>query len=298
MRNRFLLSCSVGCRLVLGLLCLLLAGSAAAFAADLTLPQHAVANTSLTINTTGQGHGRFYLLGPAARIKQSVQLGEAIHIKAESVRQAGQYTAILRGDGDTVTRTFYVSAGQPTGINFLAQPSRVPTGVREVISGTAFVMDADNNLVDSPTPVKFELALEGTAPVTRTVSSRDGIAWTRMDSGRRAGSAQFTASVGTVEVRRVVQQVASEPCNLRFRAQPSKQGILVETDPVRDCAGNPVPDGTIVTFTDQDPSGRSTVDARIKKGVATAILPAAPQATITVASGVVIGNEVRWGGGR
>jgi hypothetical protein len=73
---------------------------------------------------------------------------------------------------------------------------------------------------------------------------------------------------------------------------------VVETDPVRDCSGNPVPDGTIVTFTSVDPNGRTTVDAVIKRGVARAELPPASQANISVASGVVVGNEIRWGGGR
>jgi hypothetical protein len=77
-----------------------------------------------------------------------------------------------------------------------------------------------------------------------------------------------------------------------------KNGVILETDPVRDCTSNPVPDGTIVTFTQTDSRGRSTVDARIKKGIARAVLPASDNATITVASGVVLGNELHVGGGQ
>ena len=58
-----------------------------------------------------------------------------------------------------------------------------------------------------------------------------------------------------------------------------------------------LPDGTIVTFTSVDSKGRSTVDARIKKGVARAQLPSTQNATLSVASGVVVGNEIHWGGG-
>jgi hypothetical protein len=84
-----------------------------------------------------------------------------------------------------------------------------------------------------------------------------------------------------------------------MHAERAKSGsIAVQTDPIRDCAGNPVPDGTIVTFTSVDAGGRSTVDARIKRGIAQAELPASRQATISVAAGVVIGNEIRWGGGQ
>jgi hypothetical protein len=77
-----------------------------------------------------------------------------------------------------------------------------------------------------------------------------------------------------------------------------KEWLIAETAPVRDCSGNPVPDGTIVTFIEQSPDGtRSTVDARIKKGIARAQLPVQKNATVTVAAGVVLGNEVRVGGG-
>ncbi len=117
-----------------------------------------------------------------------------------------------------------------------------------------------------------------------------------LDSGRQAGAAQFSASLADSDVRRVVQVTASDPCNLRMRAQAAKNGVLVETDPIRDCAGNPVPDGTIVTFTEVDNSGRSTVDARIKKGMAQALLPQSANAQLSVAAGVVVGNEIHWSG--
>ena len=95
-------------------------------------------------------------------------------------------------------------------------------------------------------------------------------------------------------VRRVVQEVAADPCSIHMSAQREQNGILVKTDPIRDCAGNPVPDGTIVTFTSTDAQGKSTVDARIKRGLAQAQLPASQDATISVASGVVVGNEIKW----
>ena len=72
---------------------------------------------------------------------------------------------------------------------------------------------------------------------------------------------------------------------------------MLQTDPVRDCSGNPVPDGTIVTFTESYAGSQSTVDVPLKRGIAHTELPAHAGATISVAAGVVMGNEIRWNGG-
>jgi hypothetical protein len=226
-----------------------------------------------------------------------VRLGDQVQFEPAEIGASGFYTAVLAGGGFSVSKTFFVAPGEPRRLSFLAQPSRVPTDVKDVISGTVFVRDGDDNLVLAPLPVTFELAVAGASSATRTVETHEGVAWSQIDSSRRAGNAQFTASSDGVSVRRVVQQTAAEPCDLRFHAQLAKGNIRVETDQVRDCSGNAVPDGTVVSFTELAPQGRSTVDAVVKNGVARAILPNAPQATLSVASGVVGGNEIRWNGG-
>jgi hypothetical protein len=81
-------------------------------------------------------------------------------------------------------------------------------------------------------------------------------------------------------------------------AGKTDKSIVVETEPIKDCSGNAVPDGTIVTFIEVTDKGRSTVDARIKRGTARAELPLAGSGTISVASGVVTGNELHIGGGQ
>jgi len=102
-----------------------------------------------------------------------------------------------------------------------------------------------------------------------------------------------TASINEVSARRVVQQVASDPCSLRIKGQRTPKGIIVETEPVRDCEGNPVPDGTVVTFTAKSGKDTSTVDAPIKRGIARAQMTATGPVVISAASGVVMGNELR-----
>lgn len=253
-------------------------------------PDRVTAGQDVTIQANG---GEVYIAGPGFAAKQKAEAGSVI-IKGDHLRNAGRYVVSDR-DGSAV---MWVEPAKPSKINFLAQPSRVPAARPGVISGTAFVFDASDNLVTTPMPVKFELSVEGAPAIARTVTSKDGIAWTRSDSSKREGNANFVASVGNVSVKRIVRQVAAEPCNLRMNARPDKNGILVETAPVHDCSGNAVPDGTIVTFTQYDGRGKTTVDARVKKGIAKALLPNADRATISVAAGVMVGNEIRWGGGR
>ncbi len=265
-------------------------------AAELRVPPTVPAGTEFSIATSGSGKATFYLVGPSFSVKREVRLGDEIHIRPEEIRSAGRYLALVRGSGNDSSASFYVVATNAADLSFLAHPSRVPVARGSGILGVVFVFDKYKNLVRQPETVDFRLAVKDAPAVSQSVQSRDGVAWTRMNSSRKAGNAQFVASLQGANEKRVIQQVASDPCNLRLKAQRSPKGIEVETDPVRDCTGNPVSDGTVVTFTAADSSGTSTVDAPIKKGVARATLKAAGPATISVASGVVMGNEVRVGG--
>jgi hypothetical protein len=264
-----------------------------AFAADLRVPATVAAGNGLSVSTSGSGAATLFLVGPGTAVKRQVQLGQEVQLTSEDLQKVGRYTVVIGDD----SASFYVTAGPVSSIAFLARPSRVPADTPNVISGTAFIFDKYQNLVLQPEPIKFDLTVNGQT-TSRTETSKGGVAYAKLDSSKKEGPAQFVASSGNASVRRVVQQVASDPCSIRMTAQPGKSGILVRTDPVRDCAGNPVPDGTIVTFTATDSQGRSTVDARIKQGIAQAQLPASSGSTISVASGVVVGNEIQWRGGQ
>jgi hypothetical protein len=266
-------------------------------AADLKIPQNAVAGEPLSIATSGSGNATLILVGPGEVIKRDIRLGENVQIKPEELRYAGRWIAVVRGGDRPQSQAFWVSAGKPEQLSFLARPSRVPVNRPGVISGVAFVFDKNRNLVLQPTPVEFSLSVGGSG-AKQAVKSSNGIAWVKSSSARKAGAAQFVASAGDASVRRVVQQVASDPCNLRMKVeQKNKDHVVVVTDPIRDCTGNPVPDGTIVTFIETDKTGKSVVDARIKKGIARAQLPASANANVTIAAGVVLGNELHIGGG-
>lgn len=265
----------------------------AARAAELKVPQRVAAGEAMTMQTSGSGDATLYIFGPGSAVKRTVKLGQEVQIKGDELQDAGQYTVILNGD----SATFWVTPNKTARLSFLARPSRLPVAVSNGIGGVVYTFDNFHNLVVDPQPVKFEVAVKDGGATNRTMQTKYGVAFTGFDSSRKEGPANFTASVGDVTEKRIVQQVAAEPCNLRMKAERTKNGIEVSTDPIRDCSGNPVPDGTIVTFTATSPQGKSSVDARIKRGVAKADLPNLKNATISVASGVVMGNEIHVGGG-
>jgi hypothetical protein len=163
------------------------------------------------------------------------------------------------------------------------------------VNGTALVSDRYHNTVIAPTKVDFHLSLGGESS-TRSVQSVRGIAWFEMGSRPKQGALQVVASVDDTAEPRVIQQVASEACGLRMSAAPGGHLVKLQTDPIRDCAGNPLPDGTIVSFTKTDAAGKSTVDTPIKKDKATAQFEVSGPAHISVACGVVLGNELTLGG--
>jgi hypothetical protein len=265
-------------------------------AADLQVPATVVAGEAFSVPAEGSGQATLYLLGPDHAVKRTVNLGGNLQIQSSDVHAAGRYQIILCGSPCTST-TFEVQAAQPAHLSFFLHPSRVPVSTPDSIDATAFVFDQYFNLDLSPAAVDFRVTPASGAGFSRQVPARHGVATIRMDSTQHEGAVHVTAALGKVEEARVVQQVAAEACALRMKASPGANNtIVVETEPVRDCSGNSLPDGTVVSFTEVDKAGKSTVDTPIKKGVARAQLSVHGRAQITVACGVVLGNEVALDG--
>ena len=262
---------------------------------ELRAPENAIAGNSASLGASGGGSAMFYLMGPSISLKRDVKLGGEIQLSAQELQSAGAYLAIVCAD-TCGSVNFFVAPSKPNSLAFLVHPSRAPVKQNEAVTGVVFPFDEFHNMVFAPASVNFELTANSANLMSRTAETRGGVAWFRTSSGATAGALQVTASIKDVIARRVVQQVASEPCNLRINGERTAKGISVATEPVRDCAGNPVPDGTIVTFTAKDGKDIDTVDAPIKQGIARAQLTAAGSTVISAASGVVMGNELRIGG--
>jgi hypothetical protein len=263
---------------------------------QMTLPKVVEAGTPFSIQNSGSGQATLYIVGPEQVLKREVQLGETTFFPAGSLTNAGHYLAVLTSSSSTTSGTFDVAPGnRPADLSFLAKPSRLPVDLKGGITGAVYVFDAYRNLILAPAPVSFELATPGGNMQKHVVETHDGAAWTVMDSTALQGADNFVARVGDVSSTRVVGQVPGEPCGLKMSARQSGQRLQVVTDPVRDCKGNAVPDGTIVTFTESYHGIQSTVDVPLKRGIAEVEMPIHDGATISVASGVVLGNQIGWG---
>lgn len=259
------------------------------------VPKTVVAGTAFSIQTSGSGDAVLYIVGPSQVLRRKLQLGQAVNFAADELHAAGHYVVFLTEESSSEQAELnVVAAREPASISFFAKPSRLPVDLRGAISGVVYVFDKFQNLILDPTPVSFQVAGE---PV-RMVRARDGIAWVKMDSATKSGLAKFQARAGDIAQQRIVQQVPGDPCNLKMSARPEGQRIALETEPVRDCRGNPVTDGTIVTFTENSDGRQSVVDVPLKRGIAKTDMPAYNGAVISVASGVVLGNEIHWRGSK
>ena len=259
------------------------------------LPDNITAGDAFSIQSTGNGNASLYIVGPDQVLKRDVHLGETVFFAPGLLYNAGHYLVFLSGSSSSESGAFDVlPAKQPANLSFLARPSRLQVGLHDGITGAVYVFDAYHNLIDVPLQVSFDLSNPSGATQTRTVQTRNGAAWTAMDSTAHQGIDRLVARVDGVSSTRVIEQVPGDPCALKMTAQQAGPQVQLQTDPVRDCSGNAVPDGTVVTFTETYNNSQSTVDVPLKRGIAKVDMPARQGATISVVSGVVLGNQIRW----
>jgi hypothetical protein len=263
---------------------------------SLSLPKSVEAGSAFSIPSTGSGKATLYIVGLGQVLKRDIQLGETTSFPAGTLFNAGEYVTFLTSGTTTESDVFeVVPESKPAELSFLAKPSRLPVSLHDGITGAVYVFDSYRNLILKPLPVSFELSAPSSPAQKRTVTTQYGAAWTAMDSTGQDGKDKFVARLGEISSTRVIAQVPGDPCGLKMSAKQVGQDLDLETDPVRDCSGNAVPEGTIVTFTERFRGGQSTVDVPLKRGIAEVHMPVHNGATISVASGVVMGNQIGWG---
>jgi hypothetical protein len=263
--------------------------------AGLNLQKTVQAGDAFSIQTSGNGPASLLIVGPGQVLKKDIQLGENVDFPAGSLSGAGHYLVILTQEQDVESGSFDVTpAAQPARLSFLAKPSRLPVDLHDGITGAVYVFDVYGNLILTPTPVEFDVSDPSGTQQKYKAEARDGAAWTQLASTGKQGNDLFVAKAGEISSTSVIRQVPGDPCSLKMSAQLSGQQLQLKTDPVVDCSGNAVLDGTIVTFTENYEGSQSTADVPLKHGIAEITLPAHPGATLSVASGVVLGNQIRW----
>ena len=261
-----------------------------------SVPASVPAGSSFAISVAGHGKGTLYLLGPSDIVKREIEFGRDNSISGDDVSSSGIYQIVLCAGANCTTKNLEVKPAAAKRLGFLLHPSRVPVSSHNAVNATAVAFDQYNNIVLAPAEVTFHVSGVGERPTEKTLSTVLGIAWFQMDSRASQGTLEVTAKLDDTTEPRVIQQVASEACGLRMTAVPAGATVTLQTDPIRDCKGNPLPDGTIVSFTKIDSAGKSTVDTPIKKDRAIAQFSVSGPARISVACGVVLGNEISWGG--
>ncbi len=146
-------------------------------------------------------------------------------------------------------------AGPPASIILSADATGISLNGTTGI--TAQVLDAAGNKVADGTAVFFTTSLTGTG-VTPSSTTTNGVASAVFSAGTRAGVATVTATAGLVSATVSITIRPGSAGSLDFvSANPTAIGIRGSALPqkstitfrVRDQNGNPVADGTVVTFT-------------------------------------------------
>jgi hypothetical protein len=262
---------------------------------SLGFPKTVQAGSAFSVQLLGSGEGTLYIVGPGGALKRDVRFGEIWSFPAGSFSNAGHYVAFVTGSSSDGSSEFdVVPASKAADLSFLAKPSRLPVGLHNGITGAIYVFDDYHNLIAVPLPIQFELSNPSGSTQTRSAVTRYGSAWTEFDSTLQQGADKFLARAGDISSLRVIRQVPGDPCELKMSVARSGEKLQLVTQPVRDCSGNAVPDGTIITFTQTYHGAQSVVDVPLKRGIAEVQMPSHVGATISVASGVVLGNQIQW----
>jgi adhesin/invasin len=178
--------------------------------------------------------------------------------------------------------TFTLSA--PANLSLIAAPSALQVGNLSALTVT--VTDQFGNPVVDGMVVSFTTNLGSASPVTRVTTN--GVATATLSS-TVAGLATVTATVGSLNATALVTFTPGAPANLALVAAPSALqvgNLSALTATATDQFGNPVADGTLVSFSTNLGVPRPAIAATVN-GVATATLSStvAGLATVTATVG-------------
>ncbi|NTW00745.1 MAG: hypothetical protein HGA19_05470 [Oscillochloris sp.] len=223
----------------------------------------------------------------------SFQSGLAeFRLPAEDTHVAGSATLVVRASAAEGRAELTITPGEPI------DPVMPLVGPRTIIAdqihwGTvvAIPFDMFGNPVVEGTLVHFEIQRPNakrealTAPVTHL------LAWNHVSSSPHAGRTIITATTGHAHGPDAnLVETPGWPVPFTLSAQPrglpadGRQFVTLRSQPIVDAYGNPMLDGTLITFVAEVPGGSSRfIPAYTIDGVAEAYLQAPPvPGTVTV----------------
>ncbi|MDQ7064940.1 MAG: Ig-like domain-containing protein [candidate division KSB1 bacterium] len=203
---------------------------------------------------------------------------------------------IIASYGEFIHDTVRVTIGQsvPTYLNLSATPPVLIADNRSQAEIKAVVSDAANNPVPDGTPVYFEI-IQGSGTLESRKVTQSGTAISILTSSRTPDSVWVRASVGNLQDTVLVRYVVGPPARIHLTS--SRRDIPADGSTktriqayVYDEVGNPVKDGTRVSFSSD--IGEITSTAETRNGVAEAEFSSnvTGLATITAAAGQATGT--------
>jgi adhesin/invasin len=218
--------------------------STSTITATVSDPQHnPVPDGTVVRFTTSLG-----LIGPAT----VGTFGGVATATLHSGTNPGTATVTVRAEALTERVSVEFLDATPARLTVTAEPTQISADGTSTSTITAAVSDVQNNPVPDGTQVTFSTSLGTINPATAKTTS--GSATAALRSSTRAGTATVTVKAGTLTRRVKVEFQSTKPARLVVKADPEEipadgHSTSTITATVSDAQNNPVPDGTVVTFT-------------------------------------------------
>lgn len=278
--------------------------SVAIYASPLTLSVYGSSNVTATLrdaanNVVIDGTEVTFSTGMTSATFSN-QTAATVNGVAGTTIKMGSYSgkALITAQTGNITGSRYIYVTDPsTTITASAKPNRISIGKTSIVE---VEVRSAGVLVPDGTPVYFTSNLAG-AVITPMKTTISGMAQATFTAGTRGGTAAVTARCGSGAAANLSILVVGDVATIQV-SMPSPMTIAVyETSTinvtVRDAAGNPVIDKTVVNFsTDQSQATFSQLQVETANGSATTTFTAGASfgtANIIVDSGGVR-NEDWW----
>jgi parallel beta-helix repeat protein len=220
-------------------------------------------------------------LGNVSPVTATTVGGVVTATLTSTVAGVATVTATVNSLSATTQVTF--TAGAPFTLTLTAAPATLPVGNSSTLTATA--TDQFGNPVADGTTISFTTSLGTLSSATATTSG--GNASVTLNS-TLPGVATVTATVGSLNATTLVTFTAGAPFTLTLTAVPATLPVgnsSTLTATATDQFGNPVADGTTISFT-TSLGGVSPVTATTVGGVATATLSSTVAGVATVTATV------------